>query len=138
VEGDGYLKLKAGQAAPGLSGAPLVCPARRAVVGVVTATRDPDTDMGGWASPVGALLAGGPGVGEDLTAYGEQVGASNAAAVLADRAGWHAVLPIDGAEDTVHRPWANFQRRARSSPAQPDGATGSVRMAGSGPVAAGG
>src|SRR5712692_2062316 len=38
VEGDGYLKLKAGEAAAGLSGAPLVCPVRRGVVGVVTAT----------------------------------------------------------------------------------------------------
>ncbi|MGH3869418.1 MAG: S1 family peptidase [Pseudonocardiaceae bacterium] len=39
VEGDDYLKLKAGQAAPGLSGAPLVCPGRRAVVGAASRGR---------------------------------------------------------------------------------------------------
>ncbi|WFE41206.1 tetratricopeptide repeat protein [Micromonospora sp. WMMD998] len=107
VTGDEFFQLKAGQAAPGLSGAPLVCPTRRAVVGVVTATRDRDSDLGGWAAPVAALLSGGPGVPEDLTAYGEQVAAAGAAAVLADRAGWHAVLPVDGADDLVEQPWTD-------------------------------
>jgi len=50
VEDDGFLRLKAGQAAPGLSGAPLVCPSRRAVVGVIAVTRDAGTDLGGWAA----------------------------------------------------------------------------------------
>lgn len=56
VEGDGFLKLKSGQVAQGLSGAPLVCAARQAVVGVITATRQRDTDLGGWAAPVAALV----------------------------------------------------------------------------------
>ncbi|WP_155373679.1 trypsin-like peptidase domain-containing protein [Catellatospora vulcania] len=56
VEGDGFLKLKSGQVAPGLSGAPLVCTVRQAVVGVITATRHRETDLGGWAAPVAALI----------------------------------------------------------------------------------
>jgi len=117
IDGDGYLRLKAGQAAPGLSGAPLVCPVRRAVVGVVTATRDRYSDLGGWASPVAALLSGGPGVPDDLAAYGAQLAIDNPAAVLADRVGWHAVLPVDGVQETLQQPWAAFVRRSRSSPA---------------------
>ena len=93
LEGDGYIRLKAGQAAPGISGAPLLCPAQGAVVGVVTGSRDVTTDLGGWASPVAALLAGGgPGVPADLAALGEQVGRDNRAAILADPLSWRNVL----------------------------------------------
>ncbi|HET8683663.1 MAG TPA: tetratricopeptide repeat protein, partial [Micromonosporaceae bacterium] len=115
--GDGFLQLSHGQAVPGISGAPLVCPTRRAVVGVVIATRDRYSDLGGWASPVSALLAGGRGVPEQLVAHGQRVAAANTAAVLAGRAAWHAVLPVDGAEHTLDQPWATFVRKARSSPA---------------------
>src|SRR2546426_318195 len=86
----------AGGAVPGLPGAPLVCPGRRAVVGVVCAARDPDSDRGGWAAPVEALLYGGPGVPPELAAVGEEIRPANRAAVLADRASWHRALPIDG------------------------------------------
>ncbi|MFF3863640.1 tetratricopeptide repeat protein [Streptomyces sp. NPDC002209] len=119
VEGDGYFKLKAGQAAPGLSGAPLLCPGRRAVVGVVSATRDADSDLGGWASPLQALLTGGPGaVPESLTAHREALVRDNEAAVLADRAGWNRVLPIDGTEHLLDQPWSAFTRRPRSKPSE--------------------
>ncbi|QKW16805.1 trypsin-like peptidase domain-containing protein [Verrucosispora sp. NA02020] len=111
VTGDEFFQLKAGQAVPGLSGAPLVCPTRRAVVGVVTATRDRYSDLGGWAAPISALLSGGPGVPDDLTAYGEQVAVAGAAAVLADRAGWHAVLPVDDANELVDQPWTHADIR---------------------------
>ena len=117
VEGDGYLKLAAGQAAPGLSGAPLLCPVHRAVVGVVAATRDVGSDLGGWASPVAALLGGGPGVPDDLAAYGRQIAELNRATVLANRAGWHAVLPVDDAEQALAKPYATFVKKPRSSPA---------------------
>ncbi|MDR7277745.1 trypsin-like serine peptidase [Catenuloplanes atrovinosus] len=117
VTGDGFLQLKAGQAAPGLSGAPLVCPARRAVVGVVTATRDRYTDLGGWAAPVAALLpdqTGGlpgaaSGVSDDLATLGGKIAAAGQAAVLAARSLWHAVLPVDGAERLVDQPWIEAQ-----------------------------
>ncbi|MFI2632321.1 trypsin-like peptidase domain-containing protein [Streptomyces collinus] len=55
-EGDGYLRLAAGQAAAGLSGSPLVDAARPdEVLGVIAASRDVRTDLGGWAAPVAAL-----------------------------------------------------------------------------------
>lgn len=50
MTGRGFLQVKAGQAAPGLSGAPLVCPVRRAIVGVVAVTRDARSDLAGWAA----------------------------------------------------------------------------------------
>jgi hypothetical protein len=56
VAGDDYLSLKADVARPGLSGAPLVCPARRAVTGLVAATRDRENPVGGWASPIAGLV----------------------------------------------------------------------------------
>ncbi|MET7803150.1 tetratricopeptide repeat protein [Micromonospora chersina] len=114
VTGDEFFQLKAGQAAPGLSGAPLVCPARRAVVGVVTATRDRYSDLGGWAAPISALLSGGPGVPDDLAAYGQQIAAAGATAVLADRAAWHAVLPVAGADDLVDQPWTRTHVQPRA------------------------
>ncbi|MFC5033540.1 MULTISPECIES: tetratricopeptide repeat protein [Streptomyces] len=117
VEGDGYLRLKAGQARPGLSGAPLLCPERRAVVGVVSASRNIDTDLGGWASPVSALFDGGPGVPADLLAAGRRIRGLNRAAVLADRTAWHRVLPVADCATALERPWAPFTRGPRSSPA---------------------
>ena len=117
VEGDGFLRLKAGQAAPGLSGSPLVCPSRRAVVGVVTATRDPRSDLGGWAAPVGALLDGGEGVPDDLAEIGSLIRAENRAAALRSRREWNAVLPVD-ADGVLGQPWEAFTRGPRSTPAQ--------------------
>ncbi|WP_329282030.1 S1 family peptidase [Streptomyces sp. NBC_01451] len=55
-DGDGYLRLAAGQAAAGLSGSPLVDATRPdEVIGVIAASRDVRTDLGGWATPVSAL-----------------------------------------------------------------------------------
>jgi len=117
VEGDGYLKLMAGQAAPGLSGAPLLCPERRAVIGVMTMTRDKRNALGGWASPVSALLTGGPGVPDDLLALGAEIMCANRAAVLQDRAAWHRVLPVDGSDDALLQPWGTFRKTKRPDPA---------------------
>ncbi|MGH3844848.1 MAG: S1 family peptidase, partial [Pseudonocardiaceae bacterium] len=117
VEGDDYLKLKAGQAAPGLSGAPLVCPGRRAVVGVMTMTRDKRDDLGGWSAPISALLTGGPGVPDDLTELGVEILRANHAAVLRDRASWHRVLPVDGSDDVLVKPWWTFRKTRRPDPA---------------------
>ena len=117
VEGDGYLRLKAGQAAPGLSGAPLVCPVRRAVVGVVCATRGAQSDLGGWAAPVSALLAGGEGVSDELAAVGAVIRAANRAAVVRFRQDWNAVLPVETG-GVLDQPWEAFTRGPRSSPAQ--------------------
>ncbi|WP_345702201.1 tetratricopeptide repeat protein, partial [Streptomyces avermitilis] len=118
VEGDGFLKLKAGQAAPGLSGAPLLCPVRRAVVGVVCATRDTDSDLGGWASPIRALLTSGPGIPDTLAAYAQEITRLNTEAVLADRTGWNRVLPVQGSDDLLDQPWATFTRKPRSKPSE--------------------
>lgn len=117
VEGDDFLSLRAGQAAPGLSGAPLVCPGRRAVVGVMTMTRDKRDDRGGWAAPISALLTGGPGVPDDLAALGSEIRRANRAAVLRDRASWHRVLPVDGSADVLLRPWWTFRKTRRPDPA---------------------
>ncbi|MGH3574492.1 MAG: trypsin-like peptidase domain-containing protein, partial [Pseudonocardiaceae bacterium] len=105
VDGDGYLQLKAGDAPPGLSGAPLVCPQRRAIAGMMSVSRDPWNARGGWASPV-AALAGGPEVPEDLARLGHQVLALNRDAVWGHRDAWHGALPIPGALAlAVDRPW---------------------------------
>ena len=105
VDGDGYLQLKAGDAPPGLSGAPLVCPQRRAIAGIMSVSRDPHDARGGWASPV-AALAGGPEIPEDLARLGHQVLALNRDAAWRHRDAWHAALPIPGAESlAVDRPW---------------------------------
>ncbi|MFF3691019.1 phosphopantetheine-binding protein [Streptomyces sp. NPDC002187] len=119
VEGDGYFRLKAGQASPGLSGAPLLCPSRRAVVGVVTASRNVESDLGGWAAPVAALLRGGPGVPGELAALGRELVTLNEQAVLAGRAAWHRVLPVraEEARGALEQPWAPFSRGPRTSPA---------------------
>jgi hypothetical protein len=115
VEGDGFLKLKAGQAAPGLSGAPLVCPSRRAVVGVITATRDSASALGGWASPISSLLLGGMGVPEKLVTYGKIIKSENRRAAISNRRRWNSVIPID-ASGTLDRPWADFIKGPRSTP----------------------
>ncbi|MBQ1024940.1 tetratricopeptide repeat protein [Micromonospora sp. C95] len=117
VDGDGFFRLKSGQAAPGLSGAPLLCPTRRAVVGVLTGTRDRDGDLGGWAAPISALLGELPGVPEALVAHGRDLLRLGAQAVLADRRTWHAVLPVP--EATALRPsWEGFVRMPGSLPAE--------------------
>ena len=55
TDGDGFFQLAVGQAKGGLSGAPLVSPSRRGVVGVMTKTRDPSSDLGAWATPSSEL-----------------------------------------------------------------------------------
>ena len=115
-EGDEYLKLKAGQSAPGLSGAPLICPTKRAVVGVVAGTRGPDSDLGAYASPVGALLFGGPGVPNELVVAGEEIGRRNRPAVVAVRASWNRVVPVEDADGLLEQPWGRFSRQKRSVP----------------------
>jgi tetratricopeptide (TPR) repeat protein len=115
-DGDGFLGFKDDVVRRGLSGSPLVCPQRRAVVGVVTATRDQTKNVGGWACPVGALK-GGRGVPEELATLGQQVLAANQAAVLADRGAWHAVVPIEGADGLLTRGWADYRKTRRADPA---------------------
>ena len=116
LEGDDYLRLKQGQSAPGLSGAPLLCPRRRAVVGVISASRDVRSDLGGWAAPLSALLIGGPGVPRDLAELGGTLRHANRQAVVARRESWHQVLPVEDVDDLVDQPWERFTRQAGSSP----------------------
>ncbi len=116
VGGDGYLQFKAGQVAPGLSGAPVVCPARRAIVGVVAVTRDARSDLGGWAAPVSALR-GGDGVPGRLAELGAQILAANRAAVVRWRREWNAVLPVS-AGDAVDRPWDEFKKGPSTPPSE--------------------
>ena len=117
VDGDGYLQLKAGDAPPGLSGAPLVCPQRRAVVGVMSVSRDPGDARGGWAGPVSAL-AGGAEVPEDLARLGYHVLGLNREAAWRHRHAWHAALPIPEAKSlAVERPWLDAEvDRASAQP----------------------
>jgi tetratricopeptide (TPR) repeat protein len=95
VEGDGYFRLVDGQAKPGLSGAPLICPGRGAVIGIIVASEDPQSALGGWASPVSALLLGGEGVPGELAALGKQIGLGNQAALRASPVDWANVLRVD-------------------------------------------
>jgi tetratricopeptide (TPR) repeat protein len=118
IDGDRYLSLRAGEIHPGLSGAPLVCPDRRAVVGVVAATRDPRGDRGGWASPAAGLLAGPDVLPADFAAVAAEVWSRNRAAVLADRQSWNAVLPVPGAEQALDVTWSPFVRGSKSLPSQ--------------------
>lgn len=104
TEGDDFLRLTAGQATPGLSGAPLVSPQLRGVVGVIIATRDSHSRLGGWAAPVAALVGGG-GLSDDFARLGREVWEAGRAAVLSNRSTWHAVLPVDGANSTVLQTW---------------------------------
>ncbi|MGH3869709.1 MAG: trypsin-like peptidase domain-containing protein [Pseudonocardiaceae bacterium] len=104
MDGDGYLQLKAGDASPGLSGAPLVCPQRRAVAGLMSVSRNPWDARGGWAAPV-AALEGGPGVPEGLARLGREVLACNREVCWRHRCAWQSALPVPGAEHLVDRPW---------------------------------
>ncbi|MGH4024200.1 MAG: trypsin-like peptidase domain-containing protein [Pseudonocardiaceae bacterium] len=105
LDGDGYLRLKTGEAAPGLSGGPLVCPQRRAVVALMSVSRDPEDDRGGWAAPVSALV-GGPGVPQELARLGREVLALNRETVWRHRNIWQQVLPIpEAASQATDRPW---------------------------------
>ena len=112
----GYLELRDGQAAPGLSGSPLVCPVRRAVVGVVAASKGTRTDLGGWAAPLSALLSAGQDVPDDLAELGVRIRDANRAAVLRYRREWNAVLPAN-ADGMLRKPWETFIRRPQSTPA---------------------
>jgi tetratricopeptide (TPR) repeat protein len=116
--GDGYLQLSSGQAVRGLSGAPLVCPAQRGVVGIMVSTRDEYRALGGLAAPVFDLNGEFPGVPAALSHAYQRVRELNRVAVLADRAEWHKVLPIDGAELALDRPWEPFRRLGKTLPAE--------------------
>lgn len=50
------IKLKIGQAKPGLSGAPLFNPADQCVCGIMSRSRDIGTDLGGFSIPVKYLM----------------------------------------------------------------------------------
>lgn len=94
-----------------------MCPEQRAVVGIMTITRDKRDALGGWASPISALLTGGPGAPNDLAALESEIRRANRAAVLRDRASWHRVLPVDGSDDVLVRPWGTFHKTRRPDPA---------------------
>jgi hypothetical protein len=101
---------------------PLV-PVAAAVPGVVTATRDARSDLGGWAVPVGALLTGGPGVPDGLSECRSLIRAVNRDAALRRRWEWNAVLPADvggapfggAAMDAIAANWAFRSRVGRRS-----------------------
>ncbi|BCL84662.1 hypothetical protein ccbrp13_71270 [Ktedonobacteria bacterium brp13] len=56
------LKLKKGQALPGMSGSPLLNLRTGKVCGILRSTRDEDTDMGGGAVPILTVLQEFPGL----------------------------------------------------------------------------
>jgi Trypsin-like peptidase domain/Tetratricopeptide repeat len=114
---DGWLSLKADVVRHGLSGSPLVCPTRRAVVGVMSATWDETAPLGGLASPISALTGEMPGVPAQLVEVGSEVLRLNRAAVLADRGTWHAVLPVPGSDAVLRRSWGVYRKGRRADPA---------------------
>ncbi|MDQ1295878.1 MAG: hypothetical protein QG608_3765, partial [Actinomycetota bacterium] len=103
-EGDGFFSLEHGDATPGLSGAPLVCTVARAVVALMSVSRDPSHARGGWAAPVSAL-EGGDGIPEDLSGLGRNVLSINRQGAWRHRETWHRALPIQGSRDLPDRPW---------------------------------
>ncbi len=107
ADGDGFFQLKAGEAPPGLSGAPLLSPSARGVVGVMTTARQTGTSLGGWASPVAALVGLGDLVGSVLEA--------NDAHHLRRRS-WSFVVPAKGCAGTLDQPWGHFCKSPRSCP----------------------
>jgi tetratricopeptide (TPR) repeat protein len=121
VEGDGFVTLKAGEARPGLSGAPLVCPRVRTVVGLVSATRGTGVELGGYVSPVSALdrpdLFVTAVEGVEATSMLAELLAANRCSVLVDRTPWLSVLAIVEPGELVEQPWALFRKTARSDPA---------------------
>jgi len=76
---------------------------------LVAVTRDSRSDLGGWAAPVSALLAGGEGVPQELAAAGALIRAANREAAVRCRREWNAVLPVD-AGGALDQPWAEFVR----------------------------
>jgi len=113
-DGDGYLALMAGDAAPGLSGAPLVCPQRRGVVALASVSRDPGDARGGWASPVSALA--GAGLPGDLALIGGQVLALNRERAWRYRDDWNRALPVPDAGLAVDRPWEGLEFERPAAP----------------------
>ena len=113
-DGDGYLALMAGDAAPGLSGAPLVCPQRRGVVALASVSRDPGDARGGWASPVSALA--GAGLPGDLARIGGQILALNREQAWRHRDAWNRALPVPGGELAVDRPWEGLEFERPAAP----------------------
>jgi hypothetical protein len=68
--GDGdRLQVKGGQVLRGMSGAPLLSERTGRVVGVLTTTRDHTDDLGGWATPTAAVIAGWAGLQEEHEAF---------------------------------------------------------------------
>jgi Trypsin-like peptidase domain/Tetratricopeptide repeat len=122
VEEDGYLKFQAGQIKPGVSGAPMVSPARGAVIGITTATRGSAGDLGGFASPVNALRFDVPGVtSEGWRELGKQLFRDNTDAIIADRGRWHRVLPItDAQRASLDQQWrtTSYTRTELSHPSE--------------------
>ena len=113
-DGDGYMALMAGDAAPGLSDAPLVCPQRRGVVALASVSRDPGDARGGWASPVSALA--GAGLPGDLARIGGQVLALNRERAWRHRDEWNRALPVPGAGLAVDRPWEGLEFERPAAP----------------------
>ncbi len=116
-DADGYLLLKKGQLAPGIAGAPLLCPSRRAIVGVVAGPQHSATDLGGWASPLEALLTSNFAIGGELADAGRDIAQRNRLAAVADRMTWQRILPIDPA-NAPEPVWADFVRGAKSKPSE--------------------
>lgn len=62
VQDGSFLKLSTGEAVGGMSGGPLLDLERGVVCGVMKTSRAPDTDRGGWATPVTAAERVYPGL----------------------------------------------------------------------------
>ena len=113
----GFLQLTSGEALPGLSGAPLLCPDNRAVVGVISATRNRDFPVGAWASPIAALTEENHRVPPLLLDRGRWLREESRRAVLADRSTWHRVVRLEGSDKLLDRRWGRFVKKDGSSPA---------------------
>jgi len=108
VDGDGFLSLSAGEATPGLSGAPLICPIRRAVVGIMTATREAGSARGGWAGPISALSTISDPNGELNSA--KLVLSENQSNRWLHRDLWSKALTIEDAGRCLDQPWLGLEQ----------------------------
>lgn len=100
-DGDGTLRLHAGDAPAGLSGAPVVA-SRGGIFGLLSVARDPNEPRGGWASPVTALRELPPCAPDAGSA--ESVWDHNQRHCWLHREVW-ARATMAGAEDSLERPW---------------------------------
>ncbi|MFV0524465.1 MAG: hypothetical protein ACK5RL_08210 [Acidimicrobiales bacterium] len=120
---EGYVEddlwpLAAGLAQPGPSGAPIVSPTTRTVIGLISASRDTSTDLGTYATPTTALHVTDRFPGTHPDDELARLISANREAAVADLTPWLAVFEPGHSARFASRPWAEFRRTERSTPSE--------------------